>query len=470
MRRVAAIDQGTSSTKLAVLDEAGHIDLRLRHAHATFRPREGWVEQDPLELLANVRLCLDAAGDAAALGLANQGESCLAWDRVTGEPLSPVIGWQDRRAEDIVGTLARDGAEELTLARAGLPLDSYFSAPKLGWLLANEPDVARARREGRLRLGTTDAFFLDRLTGQFATDVATASRTCLLDIRAGAWDDELCALFDVPRECLPEIRPSVGAFGEVGGIPVAASIVDQQASLYGHGCRSPGETKVTFGTGAFVLAVTGRNVLAAPASGLLPTIAWAIGDDLTYALDGGVLDAGGAVDWAARIGLIRGPEDIAAFGAPPAIGRGLAFVPALSGLGAPHWDRVAGGLWIGMSGATSAADLCQALVEGVALRVAEILDAMAKAAGPALRVSVDGGLAGSDYLLQFLADMSGREVLRPDFHDVTCLGTALLAGVGIGLDVPPPAGGVARFAPRPCEADAWRERFADAVRRSRTWH
>lgn len=469
MRRVAAIDQGTSSTKLAVLDEAGHIDLRLRHAHATFRPREGWVEQDPLELLANVRLCLEAAGDAAALGLANQGESCLAWDRVTGEPLSRVVVWQDRRAEDLVGTLARDGAEELTLARAGLPLDSYFSAPKLGWLLANEPDVARARREGRLRLGTTDAFILERLTGRFATDVATASRTSLLDIRTGAWDDALCGLFGVPRECLPEIRPSVGAFGEAGGVPVTAAIVDQQASLYGHGCRAPGEVKVTFGTGAFVLAVTGGNVPAAPASGLLPTVAWGIGRELTYALDGGVLEAGSAVDWAGRLGLLRRAADLAAFGAPAAIGRGLAFVPALSGLGAPHWDRAAGGLWIGMSGATSASDLCQALVEGIALRVAEILDAMAEAAGPAPRVGVDGGLAGSDYLLQFLADVSGCEVVRPDFHDVTCLGAALLAARGIALDIPPARAGGARFEPRPCEAGAWRERFGDAVRRSRAW-
>lgn len=470
MRHVAAIDQGTSSTKLAVLDEDGHIDLRLRIEHATFRPREGWVEQDAPELLANVRLCVAAATDAAALGLANQGESCLAWDRVTGEPLSRVIGWQDRRAEDLVGDLARAGAEELTLARAGLPLDSYFSAAKLGWLLANEPEVARARRDGRLRLGTTDAFFLERLTGRFATDVATASRTSLLDIRTGAWDDELCGLFGVPRECLPEIRPSVAPFGEAGGVPVAASIVDQQASLYGHGCRSPGEMKVTFGTGAFVLAVTGADLPAAPASGLLPTIAWGIGSDLTYALDGGVLDAGSAVDWAGRVGLLGSPHDLAAFDAPAAIGRGLAFVPALSGLGAPHWDRAAGGLCIGITGATSAADLRQALVEGIALRVAEILDAMAQVADPAPRVGVDGGLASSDYLLQFLADVSGREVVRPDFHDVTCLGAALLAARGIDLDVPPARAGGTCFTPGPCEAGAWRDRFGDAVRRSRAWH
>ena len=429
-------------------------------------PQPGWVEQDAEELLANVRRCLEAAGPVAAVGLSNQGESCLAWDRITKEPLSPVIVWQDRRTNDAVARLADAGAQRLTLERAGLPLDSYFSAPKFAWLLAHQPAVAQAARKGRLRLGTTDAFFLDRLTGRFATDVATASRTSLLDLRTGRWDGELCALFGVPIDCLPEVRPTTGEFGAIEGTPVTACIVDQQASLFGHGCHCPGEVKVTFGTGAFALAVTGP---AAPtqAAGLLPTVAWQIGQETTYALDGGVLDAGSAVDWTRRLGLLRRVEDLAAFDAPEAIGRGLAFIPALSGLGSPRWDRSAAGMWIGMSAGTTAGDLCQALVEGIAFQVADVLAAMERAIGPLRRVCVDGGLASSPYLVQFLADVSGREVVRPDFHDVTCLGTALLAGEAAHSTE---RGTCVRFTPRARDAASWRDRFEEAVRRSMRWH
>lgn len=470
MMRVAAIDQGTSSTKLAVLDEAGGIAIRHRAAHRTAYPRPGWVEQDANELLGNLRDCIGAAPDAAAIGLANQGESCLAWDGDTGEPLSPVIVWQDRRTEERIDDLARDGAEEITRQRAGLPLDSYFSASKLGWLVATEPAVAQARRDGRLRLGTTDAFFLDRLTGCFRTDVTTASRTCLLDLRTGEWDPGLCDLFGVPIECLPAIRSTVDDFGTVEGTPLSASVVDQQASLYGHGCRAPGDVKVTFGTGAFALSVAGSEPPPASDSGLLPTVAWRIGNDCTYALEGGVFDAGSAVDWAQRIGVLHRPEDLHHFAEPPAIARGLAFVPALSGLGCPHWDRTAGALWIGMGGGTVAADLCQALVEGIAFRVAQVLSAIEAETGPAPRICVDGGLAASDYLLQFLADITGRIVARPFFGDVTCLGTARLAALGAGIALADASPASTTFEPRPASADKWRSLFADAVARSRGWH
>lgn len=466
MTRVAAIDQGTSSTKLAVLEADGSIAVIHRELHQTTFPQPGWVEQDAEELLANVRRCLDAAGPVRAVGLSNQGESCLAWDRITKQPLSPVIVWQDRRADGEVARLAAEGLDRLTLDRAGLPLDSYFSAPKLGWLLRHQHGVAEAARAGRLRLGTTDAFFLDRLTGRFATDVATASRTSLLDLRTGRWDVELCGVFGVPIECLPEVRPTTGEFGGIGRIPVTACIVDQQASLFGHGCRDPGEVKITFGTGAFALAVTGPAV-PGHAAGLLPTVAWRIGEQTTYALDGGVLDAGSAVDWTLRLGLLPTLGDLAVFDAPPAISRGLAFVPALSGLGAPRWDRSAAGAWIGMTGATTASDLCQAVVEGIAFQVAGVLAAMAAAIGPLSRVCVDGGLASNPYLLQFLADVSGQEVVRPEFRDVTCLGTALLAGHGAqALERGPSE----CFSPSTSQAALWRDRHEDAVSRSLQWH
>lgn len=467
MTRIAAIDQGTSSTKLAVLEPDGSIAVHRRAAHRTARPEPGWVEHDAMELLANVWGCLADMGPVAAVGLSNQGESCLAWDRVTKEPLSPVIVWQDRRTEAMVARLASEGAAALVRDRAGLPLDSYFSAPKFGWLLEHSAPVAQARRHGRLRLGTTDAFFLDHLTGECATDTATASRTSLLNLRSGAWDPVLCDLFGVPIDSLPEIRATVGGFGTVGGVAVTASVVDQQAALFGHGCHAPGDVKVTFGTGAFALAVTGPEPPAG-SGGLLPTVAWRIGSDLTYALEGGVFDAGGAVDWARQIGVLRRAEDLAAFPAPAAIARGLAFVPALSGLGCPQWDRRAAGLWIGMTGATTAADLCQALVEGIAFQVADVLSALEAATAQARQVCVDGGLANSSYLLQFLADVSGRTVVRPAFHDVTCLGAALLAAHPRGHSRRP--GDCTRFEPRdPCAAQ-WRDRFRDAARRSLRWH
>jgi glycerol kinase len=405
-----------------------------------------------------------------AIGLDNQSESCLAWDRATGEPLSPVIVWQDARTTGQVERLKAEGAEELTLGRAGLPLDPYFSAAKLAWLLENVAAVQGARRAGRLRLGTTDAWFLRRLTGADATDVTTASRTSLMDLERLAWDEGLCALFGVPIEALPPIRPTVGDFGTVGGTPVTAAVVDQQAALYGHGCRAPGDAKVTFGTGAFALALTGREIVRAPERGLLPTVAWQIGAETTYAVDGGVYDAGAAVEWAQRLGLLKGPEGLAAFASAPGIERGLAFVPALSGLACPHWDRRAGALWLGMTAATSRVDLCQALLEGIAFCTAEVIDAMGEHAPIGASLSVDGGLAGSPYFTQFLADVLGREVVVPPTTELTAMGCAALAARGLGVELAPPPGEGRAFAPRPVPAAAWRQRFAAAVARSRGWH
>ncbi len=468
--RVAAIDQGTTSTRVLVADTDGALDIACAVAHQQFHPHPGWVEHDPEELLANIRRCLEAAGTIDAIGIDNQGESCLAWDAQTGMALSPVIVWQDNRTADAVSRLKGKGAASLTLSRAGLPLDAYFSASKLAWIINNIPAAKSAMDGGRLRLGTTDAFFLDRLAGTFATDVTTASRTSLMNLETGKWDRDLCDLFGVPIACLPEIRPTVADYGRVNGVPVTAAVVDQQAALFGHGCRKPGDAKITFGTGAFALAVTGDEIARAPEKGLLPTVAWAIDGRMTYAVDGGVYDAGSAVEWARRIGLVSDLEqDLDWFEAPPAIDRGVVFVPALSGLACPHWDRTAASLFLGMSAATTQADLRQALLEGIALSAADVIDAMHGHVAIRGSIAIDGGLARSRYFSQFLADMIGRDVVVADFDERTAFGTAKLAALGAGIVLPDPKTASSTFSPRIADSSATRRRFHDAVARSKGW-
>jgi glycerol kinase len=470
--RIVAIDQGTTSTRALAADSAsGAAEIVHAVRHARNYPAPGRVEHDAEELLANVRACLAAAGPADAIALANQGESCLAWDARTGEPLTPVIVWQDSRTAPDLARLHADGAEALTQARAGLPLDAYFSASKLGWILRHVEPARAALRAGRLRLGTTDAFFLDRLAGVFATDVSTASRTSLMNIETGQWDADLCALFGVALDCLPEIRPTVGGFGRIGAAPVMASVVDQQAALYGHGARTPGEAKITFGTGAFALVVTGDAIVRAPGQGLLPTVAWSADGRTTYAVDGGVYDAGSAVEWARRIGVLDDLAELDGFDEPPAIDRGLVFVPALSGLACPHWDRSAAALFLGMSAATTKVDLRQALLEGVALRTAEVIDAIHAHAPVGEDIPIDGGLSRSAYFAQFLADALARTVTVGAFDERTAFGAAALAGSAFGITLRPPlARADRRYAPSAdSRRDARRRRFADAVARSRGW-
>lgn len=469
--RIAALDQGTTSTRVLVVTQNGSADIQLSLRHQQHHPQPGWVEHDPLELLNNLQRCLEATGRVDAIGIANQGESCLAWDARTGEPLSPVIVWQDNRTWAEIARLKADGAQVLTLERAGLALDPYFSASKLAWIVRNLPAAQKALSAGRLRLGTTDAWFLDRLTGVFATDVTTASRTSLMNLSTGQWDPELCELFGVPIETLPEIRDTVGYFGEIGVTPVTTSLVDQQASLYGHGCRNQGDAKITFGTGAFALTVTGEQIIRAPDKGLLATIAWQIDGKPTYAMDGGVYDASAAVEWAGRLGLFSDFSELAAFAEPPAISRQLAFVPALSGLACPHWDRSAAALWVGMSGGTTRQDMCQALLEGVALRSAEVITAMDGFLNVSDRLSIDGGLARSPYFAQFLADTLQRCIVTQRFDELTSFGCAALAAKGLGIELTPPRNTSTQFRPRIEAAQAldWRETFGQAVQRCRGW-
>ena len=486
-----AIDQGTTSTRAVLVDADGRVEVAASRPNPASHPRDGWVEQDAERLLDDVRRCLEAgldavgrrAGDArgagaTVVGIDNQGESCLAWDADTGRAVSPVISWQDRRTADAVARLEADGAGALVRARAGLPLDAYFSAAKLGWIVTELPEAGRLAARGRLRLGTTDAFFRDRLTGRFETDVTTASRTSLMNLERGAWDEELCALFGVPVDALPAIGPSAGDLGTLGAggrdVPLGASLVDQQASLYGHGCRERGDAKMTFGTGAFASAVVGAAMPAdrpdaddgpgrgpdeGPGDGPggpLPTVAWRReGEATVHALDGGVHAAAAAVEWARGLGLFAELAELDRFEGPSAIERGVAFVPALVGLGCPHWDRRARGAWLGLGPATDARDLARAVLEGVALRMAEVVASIERLVPLNGPIPVDGGMAANPAFTDFLSAALGRELLVSDEPELTALGTAMLAAEAIGRPIARERSG-RRVAAEPLPAEAHR--------------
>ncbi len=469
--KVVAVDQGTTGTKSYSYDDAGCFTAAASFEHAQHYPQPGWVEHDPEELLRHVTEAIAAAGKVDAIGIDNQGETVVAWDSATGRPIHNAIVWQDDRTRDVTERLKAEGAEELTQAVAGLPLDPYFSAAKLRWFIDHVPEAKSLLKEKRLRLGTSEAFFLARLTGHFATDVTNASRTSLMSLDSFQWDDALCELFGVPMECLPEIRPSTGPFGEHKGVPVTASLVDQQAALFGHGCADVGDIKITFGTGAFALAIAGAERVNGSRFGIVPTVAWQqLKESPFFALEGGVYNAASAVNWARQLGLFTDYAEIGSFEKPPAILRDLAFVPALSGLACPHWDRSASGLWIGMGLDTTRADMMQSLIEGVALRAAEVVAAMAELLPLGASISIDGGMARNTYLQQFLADVTERSIVVPSSTDLTALGTARMAMRGLGVAtlpaLPPPASSVRPVGTYGPEA---RSRFATAITRARGW-
>jgi glycerol kinase len=465
--RLLAIDQGTTSTRAILVGADGRSETLLTRTHRQLHPHPAWVEHDPLELLADVEAALAAgvARGATSFGLANQGESCLAWDAATGDPVSPVIVWQDARTEPETRALERAGLAPEVAARAGLPLDPYFSASKLGWIVARLPRARDLLRLGRLRLGTTDAFFRDRLTGRFETDLATAARTSLLNLATCAWDPELCRIFGVPLETLPRITACNGDLGAAGTLPLSASIVDQQAALFGHGCRAPGEAKVTFGTGAFVLAVAGPAP-PAPGYGPLPTVAWQLADEPpVYALEGGVYTAAAALDWARGLGLFADFAELEALPPGSALARGTAFVPALAGLACPHWDRTARGAWLGLTLDTGRADLLRALLEGIAYRTEEILAAIGRLAPIRSPIAIDGGMTRSPAFCRLLADIARRDIRVSQEAERTALGVAMLSALAHDAPLPPPPSG-RTLSPDPAYPDL-RETFArtrDAAR------
>ena len=483
---VIAVDQGTTGTAVHRLAASGAFEPLATAQHKQIYRKPGWVEHNPEELIAQVAAGLDKAAQstsgAQGIGIANQGETVVAWDSQTKQPVYNAIVWQDARTQDRVDELKAAGHEETTLARAGLPLDPYFSATKLRWILDHVSEARDLRGEGRLRLGTSDAFFLDRLAGTCVTDVTTASRTSLMNLGNLEWDPVLCDLFGVPIECLPKIVSTTsspgGAIGEIQagaakGIPITASAVDQQAALFGHGCRQPGELKFTFGTGAFALCVTGETPLKDPGSGLLPTVAWRLdGGSATYAVDGGIYNAASAVNWARDIGLFSDFREIQAFG-DCALARGLAFVPALSGLGCPYWDRSAGGLWLGLGLETTKSDMMQSILEGIAFRAGQVIGAMENLLPISRRLSIDGGLSNNGYFCEFLSRVLNRVLSVPATVELTGLGIAQLALIGAGLATLDslPAGPAPRQKITPADPidPILIEKFRRAVDRSRKW-
>jgi len=469
---ILAIDQSTSSTSAFRVDHSGSGRILKILKHQQFYPAAGWVEHDPDELIQNILNCIEECDDIDAIGFDNQGESCLAWDADSKQAISPVIVWQDNRTSTTIERLKKENLEAIVLERAGLPLDSYFSATKMAWILNHIPEANQLLQKGKLRLGTTDAFFLDRLTGHFVTDISTASRTSLMNLKTGQWDDELCRIFGVPKEALPRIVATTGHFGTIHSqgreIPVTASIVDQQAALYGHCCENRGDTKITFGTGAFALMVTGNSPHQAPELGLLPTVAWQFENHKpVYALDGGVYSAGAAINWAQSLGLFEKYTQIQQFEKSSAIEKELVFVPALSGLGCPYWDRTAAGLWIGLSLDTQPIDLMQSILEGIVFRAAEVIDTMDSIISIESDISIDGGVSENPYFCQFLADVLQRQITVKASADLTALGVARLAAANLP-NQPFKAVPGKRYTPK-INRRADLEKFQQAVQRSTQW-
>jgi glycerol kinase len=447
---VLALDQGTTSSRALVFDGGGALVSLAQQEFTQFFPRPGWVEHDPREIwssqLAVARQALERAGltaaDVAALGIANQRETVVVWERATGNPVSPAIVWQDRRTAGLCERLKQEGMEELFRARTGLLLDPYFSGTKLAWILENVPGARADAAAGRLAFGTVDSWLLWCLTGGalHATDVTNASRTLLWDIRRGAWDDELLEILGIPRSLLPEVRSSSEVYGTTvpellgGAIPVAGVAGDQQAALFGQACLRPGMAKNTYGTGCFLLMSTGTRPIASRHQ-LLTTPAWRIGGTTEYALEGSVFTGGAVVQWLRDgLGLVRSSAEIEALAASVPDAGGVVLVPAFTGLGAPHWDPYARGALLGITRGTSAGHIARAALEGIAFQVADLLTAMEADAGvPLAELRVDGGAAGNDLLLQLQADLMGVPVARPALLETTALGAAFLAGLAVGV-------------------------------------
>jgi glycerol kinase len=454
MTALLALDQGTTSSRALVFGEEGALlGMAQRELRQIF-PRPGWVEHDPVEIwesqLAVAREALAKAGRAArevaALGIANQRETVVLWERATGRPLANAIVWQDRRTAPACARLRAAGHEELFAARTGLTLDPYFSGTKLAWLLDEIPGARQAAEAGRLAAGTVDAWLVWNLTGGavHATDATNASRTLLYDLASGGWDAELAALLDTPLALLPEIRPSGALYGETAAglfdsaIPIAGVLGDQQAALFGQACFAPGMAKTTYGTGAFLLVNTGARPVRS-AHGLLASPAWRLPGTAgqpgrtEFALEGSVFVAGAAVQWLRDgLKLIGAAAEIEALAANVPDSGGVHLVPAFTGLGAPHWDPAARGALLGLTRGTTAAHVARATLEGIAHQVADVLEAMESDGVPLAELRVDGGAAANDLLLQIQADLAGLPVARPRVRETTALGAAYMAGLTAG--------------------------------------
>ena len=441
---ILALDQGTSSSRAILFDHAGTPVASAQQPFEQIYPQPGWVEHDPeaiwrsqLETAREVMARAKAnPGDVAAIGITNQRETTLIWDR-DGHPIANAVVWQDRRTAPLCDDLRARGLEPLFRQRTGLLLDPYFSGTKVKWLLDNVPGARRRAQRGDLMFGTVDSWLMYRLTGVHATDYTNASRTLLYDIFERRWDPELLRALDVPPSLLPDVRPSSGVFGETsalgGAIPIAGVAGDQQAALFGQACFSPGAAKNTLGTGAFLLMNIGDRRVASES--LVTTIAWGIGESVTYALEGSIFIAGAAVQWLRdELGFIATAAESESLAASVPDSDGVYLVPAFVGLGAPHWDPHARGALLGLTRGSRKAHIVRAALEAMAFQSRDVIEAIEADSGVRLgELRVDGGAAANDLLLQIQADILGRDVVRPAVTETTALGAAYLAGLATGF-------------------------------------
>ncbi len=487
---ILGIDAGTTGVRTFAIDAASAVVRSAYREFPQYFPAPGWVEHDPEEIwdatlatLTTVASECAAAGETvAAIGITNQRETTVVWDRATGEPLHRAIVWQDRRTAATCDALRDAGHEPLVRERTGLVLDPYFSATKLAWLLTEGGVSAGAD----LAFGTVDSWLLWKLTGGVvhATEPSNAARTLLYDIRAGAWSDELCDLFGVPRSCLPEVRPTSGRFGRTDPdhaagltVPVSGMAGDQQSALFGQACFSPGMAKNTYGTGSFVLVNLGADA-PPPVEGLLTTVAWQIGDVTTYAMEGAIFVTGAAIQWLRdELGIIERADEMGPLAASVPDSGGVMFVPAFTGLGSPYWDPYARGTLVGLTRGSGRAQIARAAVEAMAYQTADVVDAVRTASGTELaELRVDGGASVMDVLCQFQADILGVTVRRPAVQETTALGAAYLAGIAEGVWATPAEAASAwredaSFSPAMdrAEVDARLATWHRAVERSRAW-
>jgi glycerol kinase len=493
LRYILALDQGTTSSRALLFNDHGAVVSVAQREFRQIFPQAGWVEHDPGEIAeTQIAVALQAlsqahaqAKDVAAIGITNQRETTIVWDRETGRPVYNAIVWQDRRTAAFCQQFKSQGHETLIQQHTGLLIDAYFSASKIAWILEHVPHARDLAVAGRLAFGTVDSWLVWRLTGGrvHVTDASNASRTMLFNIHSGSWDAELLDLFKIPASMLPEVRPSSEVYGEVSsipglnGIPIAGIAGDQQAALFGQRCTTPGLTKNTYGTGCFMLQSTGDRVVASK-NQLLSTVAWKIGEKTDYALEGSVFVGGAVVQWLRDgLALIRNSSEVEALANSVADNGGVYFVPAFVGLGAPHWDSYARGAIFGITRGTNAGHMARAALESIGYQVADLMDAVQTDTGtPLPELRVDGGASANDALMQFQADILGVPVVRPAITETTALGAAYLAGLGSGFwkevkqisDLPREQ---RRFEPslQRSQVDALRERWNEAVSRAKSW-
>ena len=445
---ILALDQGTTSSRAILFDHKGQLCGSAAQEFPQHFPHPGWVEHDPNEIwnsqLTVARKVLHDhhvdSRQVLAIGIANQRETTVVWDRKSGEPIAPAIVWQDRRTADYCGQLRADGKAKLITDITGLELDAYFSATKVKWLLDHVPGARERARHGALAFGTIDSWLIFKLTGRHVTDVSNASRTMLFNIHLMRWDQDLLDLFDIPEQMLPQVVSSSEEVGNTrealfgGAIPVAGIAGDQQAATFGQACHMPGMVKNTYGTGCFMLMHAGRHAVASK-NRLLSTVGWRVDGATDYLLEGSVFMGGATVQWLRDgLGIIQSSSEVEALAASVPDSDGVFLVPAFVGLGAPHWDPYARGALVGLSRGSNKAHIARAALEAIAFQSAELMIAMQKDAKiPLAEVRADGGAARNDLLMQFQADLLGVPVVRPKVTETTALGAAYLAGLAVGF-------------------------------------